>query len=145
MATRVWHRAFMWKSGLSFLFLFYFVAVFLVAATVSALRNSITSVEINGDPEHRLPGTVNLSFKKLSGEVLVNLLSLKGICISASSACAAAKNQSSHVLRALGLSEEEAKSSVRISYGRYNSLEEGDYIVEAIAEAYKKIVALGSE
>ncbi|NLN94364.1 MAG: cysteine desulfurase, partial [Candidatus Hydrogenedens sp.] len=71
----------------------------LVAATVSALRNSITSVEINGDPEHRLPGIVNLSFKKLSGEVLVNLLSLKGICISASSACAAAKNQSSHVLR----------------------------------------------
>ena len=76
----------------------------------------------------------------MSGESLLHLLDLKGICISTSSACNAGKDEPSHVLLALGLSEEQAKSSIRISYGRYNTEREVEQIVEAIVDAYRKIV-----
>ena len=69
----------------------------------------------------------------------MNLLDLKGVCVSTSSACNSGKDIPSHVLLALGLSEEEAKSAIRISYGRYNRHEEIETIVENICKAYSKI------
>lgn len=70
----------------------------------------------------------------------MHLLDLKEICVSTSSACNSGKDNPSHVLLALGLTREQAKSSIRISYGKYNTLEEADKIVAVIGDAYAKIV-----
>lgn len=111
----------------------------MVNNTVKGIQETIPSVRMNGDIENRLPGTVNLRFDGVSGESLMNLLDLKGVCVSTSSACNSGKDIPSHVLLALGLSEEQAKSSIRISYGRYNTLEEVEMVVENICKAYIKI------
>ena len=70
----------------------------------------------------------------------MHLLDLKGICVSTSSACMSGKDESSHVLMALGLSEKQAKSAIRISYGRYNTSQEVESIVNAVCEAHDKIL-----
>jgi cysteine desulfurase len=111
----------------------------LVDNTVRGIHKVIPSVRINGDVENRLPGTVNLRFDGVSGESLMNILDMKGVCVSTSSACNSGKDVSSHVLLALGLSEEQAKSAIRISYGKYNTLEEVEFVVSAICDVYNKI------
>ena len=112
----------------------------MVAATINGVREKIPSVKVNGDAEQRLPGLFNLSFDKVSGESLMHLLDLKGVCVSTSSACSSGEDEPSHVLLALGLSEKQAKSSIRISYGKYNTVEDVEAIVRAICEAYEKIM-----
>lgn len=113
----------------------------MVTATIEGIRERIPTVQVNGDIENRLPGIINLRFDGVSGESLMHLLDLKGICVSTSSACNSGKNEPSHVLLSLGLTEQQAKSSIRISYGRYNSFGEVEVIVSAISNAYSKIIA----
>ena len=82
---------------------------------------------------------VNIVFDGVRGESLMHLLDLNGICVSTSSACLSGKDEPSHVLTALGLSEQQAKSAIRISYGRYNSPDEAETVVATICHAYNKI------
>jgi len=112
----------------------------MVEVTVEGIREKISSVKVNGDTESCLPGTVNLGFNGISGESLMHLLDLKGVCVSTSSACTSGKDEPSHVLLALGLSEQQAKSAIRISYGRYNTTDEAKVIVKAVCDAYTKII-----
>ncbi len=112
----------------------------MVDATVKGIRENIPSVRINGDTEMRLPGTINLGFDGVSGESLMRLLDLKGMCVSTSSACISGKDEPSHVLLALGLTEQQAKSAIRISYGKYNTQNEANSIVYAVCDAYAKII-----
>jgi cysteine desulfurase len=114
----------------------------LVHATVDGLKAAIPEIRINGEGTKRLPGIVNITFPHASGEALMHLLDLKGICVSTSSACNSGKNEPSHVLLALGLSERQAKSSIRVSYGRYNTAEETNAIVSAICHACGKIASI---
>lgn len=74
----------------------------------------------------------------------MHLLDLRGICVSTSSACTSGRDEPSHVLMALGLTEQQAKSAIRISYGRYNNIDEVETIVTNICYAYKKILAAKS-
>lgn len=111
----------------------------MVKTTVARIREKNPDVWINGNVKPQLPGTVNLGFNGVSGESLMNILDLKGICISTSSACNSGKDEPSHVLLALGLSEERVKSAIRISYGKYNTFEEVEYIALAICNACEKI------
>jgi cysteine desulfurase len=112
----------------------------MVTTTISRLRKKIPRVKVNGDAAQRLPGLLNLSFDGVSGESLMHLLDLKGVCVSTSSACSSGEDKPSHVLLALGLSEKQSKSSIRISYGKYNNVEDAEAIVTAICEAYEKIM-----
>lgn len=112
----------------------------MVEDTVNGIKEKIPSVRINGGSDCRLPGTVNLCFDGVSGESLMHLLDLKGICLSTSSACASGTNEPSHVLLALGLTEQQARSSIRISYGKYNCADEVGQVVTAVCDAYEKIV-----
>ena len=80
---------------------------------------------------------MSLSFKGLEGEAIMHRLDLMGISISTGSACDSKNTQISHVLKAMGLEESVAKSTVRISLGRYNTEEE----VEAIAAALHRILS----
>ena len=112
----------------------------MVEDTVNGIKERVPSVRVNGDSECRLPGTVNLYFHGVSGESLMHLLDLKGVCVSTSSACTSGKDEPSHVLLALGLTEQQAKSAIRISYGKYNRAAEVGKVVTAVCDAYEKIV-----
>jgi cysteine desulfurase len=113
----------------------------LVEATIYGIRAQIPGIVINGDESNRLPGIVNIVFDGVTGESLMHLLDLKGICVSTSSACTSGKDKPSHVLMALGLTEQQAKSAIRISYGRYNKVNEVETIVATVCNAYTKILA----
>ncbi|MDL2294893.1 cysteine desulfurase, partial [Ruminococcaceae bacterium OttesenSCG-928-D13] len=113
----------------------------LVKLTTDKLKECIPNIIINGEGTAVLPGMVNITFPRTSGEAIMHLLDLKGICVSTSSACNAGKDTPSHVLLALGLTEQQAKSSIRISFGKYNTFNEAKIIAEALCSAYSKINA----
>ena len=113
----------------------------LVQETITGIRTGISGTKFNGENAERLPGILNITFPDVSGEALMHLLDLKSICVSTGSACYSGKDEPSHVLLALGLTEQQAKSSIRISYGRYNNKGDAKQIVLAICEAYEKITA----
>jgi cysteine desulfurase len=112
----------------------------MVEVTVIGIKEKIASARVNGDTGNRLPGILNLGLDGVSGESLMHLLDLKGICVSTGSACYSGKDKPSHVLLALGQTEQQAKSAIRISYGRENLLEETKTVVKAICDAYNKII-----
>jgi cysteine desulfurase len=113
----------------------------MVYCTVKGILARLPTAQVNGDAKNCLPGIINLSFEGASGEALMQLLDLKGICVSTSSACNSGQDTPSHVLLALGLTEEKAKSAIRISYGRYNTMDQADTIISAVCDAYEKIMA----
>jgi len=113
---------------------------FMIDATIKGIRAQIPAMRVNGNDANRLPGIVNLCFEGVSGEALMHLLDLKGICVSTSSACSSGNNEPSHVLLALGMNEQQAKSSLRLSYGRYNTIDETKAIISAVCDAYNKII-----
>ena len=93
----------------------------------------------NGSREHCLPGTVNYSFQGVNGETLLSLLSNEGICCSSGSACSAGSLEPSHVLLALGLSHETAKSALRFSLCEYNTMDEVQTIITKVTEAVNRL------
>lgn len=95
------------------------------------------AVTVNGDLDQRVPHNLNVSFAFVEGESL--LMSLKDLAVSSGSACTSASLEPSYVLRALGLDDELAHSSVRFSFGRYTTEEEIDYAVEQIRVAVTKL------
>lgn len=115
-----------------------------IRATIYGIRAKIPNIVITSDDNNCLPGIVNIIFDGVTGESLMHWLDLKGICVSTSSACTSGKDVPSHVLMALGLTEQQAKSAIRISYGRYNTINEVNTIVATICNAYNKILAAKS-
>jgi cysteine desulfurase len=90
----------------------------------------IPHATLNGSAAHRLPGTLNISFAYVEGESL--LMGLKDVAISSGSACTSASLEPSYVLKAMGLDDELAHSSLRITVGRFTTLEEVDFIADLI-------------
>lgn len=86
--------------------------------------SALDGVHINGDTAHCLPSILNLRFEGVDSATFLYTMDLQGICLAAGSACASASVKPSHVLLAMGLSEQEAKSSVRFSFGKNNTEEE---------------------
>lgn len=97
----------------------------------------LEEVHINGDLEQRVPHNLNLSFSFVEGESL--MMSLKELAVSSGSACTSASLEPSYVLRALGRSDELAHNSLRISIGRFTTIEEIDYAVSKIRQAVHKL------
>jgi len=94
------------------------------------LREEMQHVTINGSMEHVLPGTLNMSFEYIEGESL--LMALKDVALSSGSACTSASLEPSYVLRAMGLNDELAHSSLRMTIGRFTTRDEIDYVVELL-------------
>ncbi len=97
--------------------------------------------QLNGDPEKRLPGNLNLSFPGMPALALME--ACPGLALSTGSACTAAEIEPSFVLRALGLSEELAAASLRIGLGRFSTAAEVDYAVETLANAVHRLGSAG--
>ncbi|MCG3729276.1 IscS subfamily cysteine desulfurase [Vibrio cincinnatiensis] len=98
---------------------------------------AMEAVTINGDLEQRVPHNLNISFAFVEGESL--LMALKDLAVSSGSACTSASLEPSYVLRALGLDDELAHSSIRFSFGRFTTEEEIDYAIELIRVAVNKL------
>ena len=109
---------------------------------IEQIKNRIPYIRINGDLNSRLPGNINISFLYVHGKDLVKLLAKKGICTSSGSACSSGLPQPSHVLLAMGLSEDIASSALRITLGKENTKEDIDYFVD---ELEKIVVNLRTE
>ncbi len=110
---------------------------------IAGLRNrlrdrllaELSDVLINGSMEHRLPGNLNMSFRGVEGETLMT--ALKDVAVSGGAACHSDKVEPSHVLKALGLSDDDASSAIRFGIGRFNSEAEIDYVAGRVVEAVK--------
>jgi cysteine desulfurase len=105
----------------------------------NSLFSNLDNVVLNGHPDHRLPNTINLSFPDLEGESLTMNLDLEGIGVSTGSACTSGTVYPSHVLLAMGLTEERAHSALRISLGKENTKEEADLFLEKIRTIVEKL------
>lgn len=101
---------------------------------ISQVEKNIPKAMLNGSLQNRLPGNANFSFEGKSSEELLLKLDAKGICVSGGSACSTGDSSPSHVLTAIGLSEEQAKSAIRVSFGEDNTLEDVDYLVATLKE-----------
>ena len=114
----------------------------LVSYTVQEIRENLPEIRVHGEGGGHLPGLVNIGVPGVRSESLVHLLDLKGICVSAASACSAGTDVPSHVLLAMGYSEKEAMEALRISYGRETTEQDADDVVRAVVGAVEKMRAL---
>lgn len=105
--------------------------------TIEKLLN-IDGIILNGPREKRLPGNINITLKNTKPQTMVQYLDMYDICVSSGSACAAGSINPSHVLRAIGRSEEDSLSMLRLSLNHNNTREECDYVVEKISQGMKK-------
>ena len=105
---------------------------------IKQIEENIPNAILNGDRENRLAGNANFSFKGIDAGQLLLKLDESGICASAGSACSTGEALPSHVLTAIGLDSNLAKSALRVSFGRENTLEDVDFLVNKIKEFIKK-------
>lgn len=116
-------------------------------ARLTALRDKLTNgilekiphAKLNGHPEKRLPGNVNISFQFIEGESILMLLDMNNICASSGSACTSGSLDPSHVLLATGLKHEEAHGSLRLSLGYENTEEEVDFVLEKLPPIIERL------
>jgi cysteine desulfurase len=101
------------------------------------ILSSIEEVYVNGHPERRLPGITNMSFAYVEGEAL--MMGMRDVAVSSGSACTSATLEPSHVLRAIGVDDGLAHTSVRYGLGRFNTLDEVRHVIEATRKAVARL------
>ncbi|HLY41868.1 MAG TPA: IscS subfamily cysteine desulfurase [Terracidiphilus sp.] len=107
------------------------------------LEAELEHVQVNGSMEHRLAGNLNMSFAYVEGESL--LMGMNDVAVSSGSACTSATLEPSYVLKALGVSDEAAHSSIRFGLGRFNTEAEVDYVAAKVIDVVKKLRELAPE
>ncbi|HLG49413.1 MAG TPA: IscS subfamily cysteine desulfurase [Reyranella sp.] len=107
---------------------------------LKGLQDKLTEIVVNGDLEHRIPGNLNISFAYVEGESL--MMGIKGLSVSSGSACTSASLEPSYVLRALGVEEEMAHTSLRIGLGRFTTEQEVDTAVDELVRHVNKLRAM---
>ena len=103
----------------------------------TGLEANLDELYINGDMEHRVPGNLNISFAYVEGESL--LMGIDDIAVSSGSACTSASLEPSYVLKALGVGEDLAHTSIRFGLGRFNTEEEVDYVVDKVTHTVLRL------
>jgi cysteine desulfurase len=101
------------------------------------LSSELDYIHVNGSMEHRLPGNLNMSFVYVEGESL--LMGINDVAVSSGSACTSATLEPSYVLKALGLGDDVAHSSIRFGLGRFNTQAEVDYVAAKVIDIVKKL------
>ena len=110
--------------------------------TIKGILDRVPYARLNGHREKRLPGSLNIGFEFIEGESILLLLDMKGIAASSGSACTSGSLDPSHVLLAIGLPHEKAHGSVRLSYSRYTTEEDVDYIIETLPPIIERLRAM---
>jgi len=103
----------------------------------TGIQSRVSDTYVNGSMEHRLPGNLNISFAYVEGEGM--LMGLKDVAVSSGSACTSASLEPSYVLRAVGVEEEMAHTSIRFGLGRFNTEEEVDYVIDLVVGKVNKL------
>jgi len=103
------------------------------------IHSRLEGVTLNGSRQHRLPGNLNLSFAGVQGESL--LMAMNDVAVSPGAACDSAHSEPSHVMRALGVPDDLARSSIRFGLGRFNTAEEVDYVIDRVVGAVQRLRA----
>lgn len=103
------------------------------------LSEEVGGVSLNGHPTHRIPGHLSLTFEEIDGEALLMNLDTQGISASAGAACSSGAVKISGVLKAIGLNDDEAIGTVRITFGRENNEEDVELVVQAIKEQVERL------
>lgn len=109
---------------------------------IDGILSSIDDVKLNGHPEKRIPGNVNVSIRYIEGEALLLMLDMKNIAASSGSACTSGSLDPSHVLLAMGLSHEVAHGSLRLTLGRENTMEDIDYVINELQVIVERLRAM---
>ena len=109
---------------------------------IKGILGKIDNVQLNGHTEHRLPNNVNVSVDYIEGESTCLNLDLEGICISTGSACSSSSAEPSHVLLAIGLSHEQARSSLRFTMGHLTTEEDIDRVLEVLPRSVARLRAI---
>jgi cysteine desulfurase len=112
----------------------------LQARMLKGLNAKLTDIHVNGDLEHRIPGNLNIGFAFVEGESL--MMGIKGLSVSSGSACTSASLEPSYVLRALGVEEDMAHTSLRIGLGRFTTEQEVDTAVDELVHHVNKLRAM---
>ncbi len=107
--------------------------------SIKGIMEKIPDTILNGDPNKRLPGNVNVCFKYIEGESILLMLDQLGMCASSGSACTSGSLEPSHVLLAIGLDHETAHGSLRLSFSQDNTEEEVDYLLEVLPDIIKNL------
>jgi cysteine desulfurase len=110
-----------------------------------AILDRVPDARVNAAGSPRVPNTSNMCFEFIEGEPLVISLDLRGFAISSGSACSSGAVEPSHVLRAIGLSDRQARSSVRVSLGASNTVEQVDALVDAIVDSVAHLRRISPE
>jgi cysteine desulfurase len=105
------------------------------------LRRRVPDLQLNGDLDHRLPGSINMSFPGVTAPALIE--ACPSVAMSTGSACTSATVEPSYVLRALGMSDDRANASIRLGLGRFTTAAEVDFAVDAIAAAVSRVQKAG--
>lgn len=103
------------------------------------IMERLASVQLNGSMERSLPTILNLTLRYVEGESVILHLDMRGIAVITGSACFSRSLEPSYVLKAMGLSHEEAHGSIRFSFSRFNTDEEIDYTIDAVCDVVKKL------
>jgi len=106
---------------------------------LAEIERKIPHMKINGTREKRLPGNSNISFKYIEGEELLLKLDSKGICASSGSACTSGSPEPSHVLTAIGLPQDLAYGSLRITFSEENTKEDLDYLINVLTKEVQEL------
>ena len=106
---------------------------------IEQIQKNIENIKINGSMEYRLPGNANISFIGIDSTALLFELDKKGICCSSGSACNSSQTTPSHVLTAINLDSNMAKSALRTTFGEFNTKAEVDYLVQNLIEIVSKL------
>ena len=101
------------------------------------IAGRVPGIRLNGPPDGRLPGNLNLSFGNVDGEAL--MMAMRDIAVSSGSACSSAEPEPSHVLLAMGLDEDMARASLRFGLGRFTTTDEIDFAVNTVAAAVERL------
>ena len=111
---------------------------------ISKMAEKIPSAKLNGAKQKRLPGNANFSFESIDGQSLLLNLDAKGICASSGSACSTGSSKPSHVLTAIGLSDNLANGALRTTFGEDNTKEDVDYLVENLINIIENLRNINS-
>lgn len=111
---------------------------------LKTISEKIHNISLNGHNTQRIPNNISISFEGVEGEALVLLLDKEGIYVSTSSACASISLQPSHVLTAMGVDEDVARSTIRFTLGKSITKDEIDHVVETVRKCVKKLRSISA-